>query len=114
MAENCDTIIIGGGPAGLAAAVYTCRAEMKTVILERGLLGGQVSLTDQVDNYAGFPEGVSGPDLIQKMEAQFGLYKKVVDMETGITFRVPIRDIIVKGLKQQELHKYPEWKIGNV
>ncbi len=70
MAENCDTIIIGGGPAGLAAAVYACRAEMKTVILERGLLGGQVSLTDQVDNYAGFPEGVSGPDLIQKMEAQ--------------------------------------------
>ncbi len=70
MAENYDTIIIGGGPAGLAAAVYTCRAEMKTVILERGLLGGQVSLTDEVDNYAGFPEGVSGPDLIRKMEAQ--------------------------------------------
>ncbi len=70
MPEDCDTIIIGGGPAGLAAAVYACRAEMKTVILERGLLGGQVSLTDQVDNYAGFPEGVSGPDLIQKMEAQ--------------------------------------------
>ncbi len=70
MPENCDTIIIGGGPAGLAAAIYACRAEMKTVIFERGILGGQVSLTDQVDNYAGFPEGVSGPDLIQKMEAQ--------------------------------------------
>ncbi len=70
MAEKRDTIIIGGGPAGLAAAIYTCRAEMKTVILERGLLGGQVSLTDEVDNYAGFPEGVSGPELIQKMEAQ--------------------------------------------
>ncbi len=70
MAEKCDTIIIGGGPAGLAAAVYTGRAEMKTVLLERGLLGGQVSLTDEVDNYAGFPEGVTGPDLVMKMEAQ--------------------------------------------
>ncbi len=70
MAENCDVLIVGGGPAGLGAAVYTCRAELKTIILERTFVGGQVTLTDDVENYPGFPEGVSGPDLIQKMEAQ--------------------------------------------
>lgn len=49
-------------------------------------------------------------EFIQKMELQFGIYKKVVDMDTGVTFRVPIRDIIEKGLKQQDLKNYPEWE----
>jgi thioredoxin reductase (NADPH) len=70
MAESCDVVIVGGGPAGLGAAVYTCRAELKTIILERTFVGGQVALTDDVENYPGFPEGIGGADLIQKMEAQ--------------------------------------------
>jgi thioredoxin reductase (NADPH) len=58
MRETLDVIIIGAGPAGLAAAVYTGRARLNTLILERGMPGGQILLTDFVENYPGFAEGV--------------------------------------------------------
>lgn len=71
-----DVLIIGGGPAGLTAGLYAARADLKTVMLERLMPGGQVAATDWVENYPGFEEGVSGADLTQKMEKQarrFGL-----------------------------------------
>jgi thioredoxin reductase (NADPH) len=58
MTEIYDVIIIGAGPAGLAAAVYTGRARLKTLILEKGLPGGQILLADRVENYPGYPDGV--------------------------------------------------------
>ena len=70
MPENFDTVIVGGGPAALSAAIYAGRAEMKTLILERLYLGGQVATTFKIDNYPGFPDGVEGPELISRMEVQ--------------------------------------------
>jgi len=58
MRETLDVVIVGAGPAGLAAAVYTGRARLKTLVLEKGMPGGQILLTDFVENYPGFPEGV--------------------------------------------------------
>ena len=70
MEKSYDTAIVGGGPAALAAAIYAGRAELKTVLLERIALGGQVALTHAIDNYPGFPEGVDGPALTEQMAAQ--------------------------------------------
>jgi thioredoxin reductase (NADPH) len=65
-----EVVIIGGGPAGLAAGLYTSRAGLKTLLMERGLFGGQIVNARQVDNYPGFPEGISGFDLAALMHQQ--------------------------------------------
>ena len=59
-----DVVIIGGGPAGLTAAIYACRAGWKTLLVERGAFGGQAASTDLIENYPGFPEGISGSELM--------------------------------------------------
>ncbi len=63
-------IIVGGGPAGLTAGLYAARGMVDAVLLEKGATGGQVMQTDWIDNYPGFPEGLSGFDLSEKMTAQ--------------------------------------------
>jgi len=67
---NTDVIMIGAGPSALSAAVYTTREDIKTILLEKGVIGGLAAITDQVDNYPGFPEGVTGLDLAEKLEKQ--------------------------------------------
>ncbi|MDO9263684.1 MAG: thioredoxin-disulfide reductase [Desulfosalsimonadaceae bacterium] len=65
-----DLVIIGGGPAGLTAAIYGARARLKVVIFEKSAPGGQILVTDWIENYPGFPEGLTGADLVEKMTAQ--------------------------------------------
>ncbi|MBI4710686.1 MAG: thioredoxin-disulfide reductase [Nitrospirae bacterium] len=71
-----DVIIVGGGPAGLTAGLYTSRARLKSLLVERAFAGGQVTTTEWIENYPGFDEAVSGIELAQRMEKQakkFGL-----------------------------------------
>lgn len=65
-----DLIIIGGGPAGITASIYAKRFGLDVLLIEKLSIGGQVILTDLIENYPGFPEGIKGPDLILKMEEQ--------------------------------------------
>ena len=79
-----DVIIEGGGPAGLSAAIYAGRALLSTLVIERGLLGGQAATTEAIANYPGFPEEITGPDLMLRMEQQaqqFGAEFITADVE---------------------------------
>ncbi len=70
MAKTHDVIIIGAGPAGLAAALYTGRARLNTIVLEKAIPGGQILLTDWIENYPGFPDGIAPFDLIENFRKQ--------------------------------------------
>ena len=71
-----DVVIIGGGPAGLTAGIYTARSRLDSLLIEKGLFGGQITNAEWVENFPGFPDGISGIDLGQHMHDQatrFGL-----------------------------------------
>ncbi|MCG0277380.1 MAG: thioredoxin-disulfide reductase [Thermanaeromonas sp.] len=77
-----DLIIIGGGPAGLTAGLYGARGGLHTLIIERGAPGGQAGQTDRIENYPGFPEGISGLDLAFKFTEQAQKYGARLEMGT--------------------------------
>lgn len=72
--KEYDVVIVGGGGAGLSAGIYTSRARLSTLLLEKLAPGGQIALTDLVENYPGFPEGILGPEISQRLEAQAKKY----------------------------------------
>ncbi|MGD8984168.1 MAG: thioredoxin-disulfide reductase [Desulfobacteraceae bacterium] len=76
-----DIIIIGGGPAGLTAGLYTARARLNVVLLERLAPGGQVLNTDWVENYPGFPDGISGFELVERMKTQAENFDLPIQLE---------------------------------
>lgn len=99
-----DVIIIGSGPAGLTAAIYTTRADLKTLLVAGGKWGGQLMLTTLVENYPGFPEGVQGPDLMLAMRKQaerFGaqfLEEDFVSADfNSKPFKITVSDKIYEG-----------------
>ncbi|MCA9961689.1 MAG: FAD-dependent oxidoreductase, partial [Anaerolineales bacterium] len=68
--SHYDLIVIGGGPAGLTAALYTAREGLDTLVIERAALGGQAAATEKLDNMPGFPEGVKGIDFADRLRRQ--------------------------------------------
>lgn len=68
--NNYDIVILGGGPSGLTAAIYTARAQLKTLVFAGNPPGGQLTTTTEVENFPGFPEGIQGPELINNMTEQ--------------------------------------------
>jgi thioredoxin reductase (NADPH) len=76
MSQEYDVVIIGGGPAGLSAGIYTARSRLKSLLIEKKLIGGKIVNAELVENYPGFPQGINGYELTQLMHQQatrFGL-----------------------------------------
>ncbi len=82
--EYYDVVIIGGGPAGMTAATYCGRARLKTLLIEKSLLGGLATYTSEIENYPGFPEAVGGTQLMQYFDKQcrrFNVNIKLTDVK---------------------------------
>ncbi len=101
MSDIYDLIIIGGGPAGLSAGLYAGRALLKTLIIEKTKLGGQIVITNEVENYPGAIEHETGPSLIKRMDEQVERFKvaKTVDEIVSVDFSGDIKKL--KGKKAE-------------
>jgi thioredoxin reductase (NADPH) len=99
-----DVIIIGGGPAGLTAGLYTSRGRLKSLLIEKALTGGQVMTTEWIENYPGFEDGISGAELSQKMEkqaARFGL-EIIQGSVVNISLNGRMKEIALEDGRQYE------------
>jgi thioredoxin reductase (NADPH) len=85
-----DLVIVGGGPAGLAAAIYAAREGIDAVVVEANALGGQTGISDRVDNYPGFPDGISGGELADRFIAQARRYG--VELVSAVSVTAVQRD----------------------
>lgn len=88
-------LIVGGGPAGLSAAIYASRARMSVLVIEAMLSGGQIATTERLENYPGFPEGIGGAEFGQLLEAQarrFGT-EMVLATVTGVSSEGEIKTV---------------------
>ena len=94
-----DVLIIGGGGAGLTAALYASRANLKTFLFEKLTPGGQIALTDLVENYPGFPEGVTGTEISMRMEEQAKRYGTEVQYEEVSSVAKSGSEFLIKTLK---------------
>ncbi len=96
-----DLVIIGGGPSGLTAAIYAARAALKTLVLLGSAPGGQMSNTEMIENFPGFPEGISGMELAQRMQTQAERFGAEVVMDTVTAVDFSTRPFTVSTYSKQ-------------
>ncbi|MCF8136998.1 MAG: thioredoxin-disulfide reductase, partial [Desulfotignum sp.] len=106
-AFDYDLVIIGAGPAGLTAGLYAARARLNVLLLEKAVPGGQIIVTDWIENYPGFPEGISGFDLAEKMKIQadaFGLKMDTAEVHS-MALTPDVKEVVLqdKRIKAKSL-----------
>jgi len=99
MKDIYDVVIIGGGPSGMTAGLYACRARMKALLLEKMVCGGQVLMTYTIENFPGFPDGIKGPELAEwmlKQAERFGLEVKTAEAKNIILKKAEREPFVVE------------------
>jgi thioredoxin reductase (NADPH) len=102
MAEpiNGDVIVIGAGPAGLTAAIYCAWLGLKTIVLEAGIAGGRAYLAPKIENFPGFPEGIKGNELVERMNLQaqrFGAEFRTDEEVVGLDLKADAKLVITRS-----------------
>ena len=95
--RKCDILIIGAGPAGLTAAIYSAWLGLKTVVLETGIAGGRAGLAPKIENFPGFPEGIKGSELVDRMiqqAARFNAEFKSSEEVVGLDLKGEIKKVV--------------------
>lgn len=95
-----DTVMIGAGPSALAAAIYTTREDIETVLYEKGVIGGLAAITDMVDNYPGFPEGIEGMKLGGQLQQQANRFGAKIDFGEASSLTVGddgVKTVVIDG-----------------
>jgi len=109
--ETRKVVIVGSGPAGYTAAIYAARANLSPVVFAGGpseadsgrVPGGQLMITTEVENYPGFPDSVTGPELMERFQKQAERFKTVVHMENVVKLDLSTRPFHVKGETKEYL-----------
>jgi thioredoxin reductase (NADPH) len=99
--EHRRIVIVGSGPAGYTAAIYAARAELERVVVAGLLFGGQLMLTTDVENYPGFPEGVTGPDMMELFQKQAERFGAAVVMEDAVEIDTSQRPFRVRTAEKR-------------
>jgi len=95
--ETLDVVIIGAGPAGLAAGIYTGRARLKTVVLEKSIPGGQILTTHWIENYPGFPDGIAPFELVENFRKQAEKFGTAFETEEAVGLRPDSGEWVIQG-----------------
>ena len=98
-----DLVIVGGGPAGLSAAIYAAREGIDSVVVDASALGGQAGISDWIDNYPGFPDGISGAELADRFIAQARRYQVELLSAVAVTAVEPDGDDLVTTLSSGQI-----------
>ena len=101
--KTWDCLIIGGGPAALSAAVYTSREDIQTLIVEKGVVGGLAAITEKVDNYPGFAQGVAGLELAQQLQQQAERFGTVLEMDEVLALKTAGSGFVATLASQQQI-----------